>query len=229
VPLIEDNAQGFGGEYKGRPLGTIGDIGCYSFNQEKPLAVGEGGAVVTRSAELWRKMYAVRTDGSLPPSARFSTGSPNSRAANYCASEWTAALLEHQLRFFGQQFATKTETLAKLSTALARNPQIALLRSAYGTTRQPCYEIGLRFAATLAEGTDALGRLARRLSKATSINIHLTDAPVCSLPGFAQVIPPRARRLYSELLVFHHRYLLDPRLTPVLIDALERLPEHRQW
>ena len=51
--VIEDAAQAHGAEYKGRRVGSIGDLGCFSFYPGKNLgACGEGGAIVTDSAEL---------------------------------------------------------------------------------------------------------------------------------------------------------------------------------
>lgn len=51
LKIIEDAAQAFGGSYRGRRLGTIGDAGCYSFNQFKLISAGEGGALVTASRD----------------------------------------------------------------------------------------------------------------------------------------------------------------------------------
>ena len=45
--VIEDCAEAHGAKYKGRNIGTIGDIGCYSFYSNKILSTGEGGMVVT--------------------------------------------------------------------------------------------------------------------------------------------------------------------------------------
>jgi 8-amino-3,8-dideoxy-alpha-D-manno-octulosonate transaminase len=53
--VVEDCAQAFGGTYKGRALGTIGDIGCYSFNMHKIISGGEGGAVACRDGELLKR------------------------------------------------------------------------------------------------------------------------------------------------------------------------------
>lgn len=47
VHFIEDNAHGCGGTYKGRRLGTIGDIGCFSFHAVKNLPTGDGGMIVS--------------------------------------------------------------------------------------------------------------------------------------------------------------------------------------
>lgn len=53
--LIEDACQAIGGTYKGRSLGTIGDIGSFSFDFVKIMTCGEGGAIITNDAELAQK------------------------------------------------------------------------------------------------------------------------------------------------------------------------------
>lgn len=53
--LLEDACQAFGGSYKGRALGAIGDAGCYSFDFNKLVTCGEGGAVVTNSKETYER------------------------------------------------------------------------------------------------------------------------------------------------------------------------------
>lgn len=53
--LLEDACQAFGATYKGKALGTIGDIGCYSFDFNKMVTCGEGGAIVTNSKEIYER------------------------------------------------------------------------------------------------------------------------------------------------------------------------------
>jgi len=55
ILLIEDVAQAVGGSYKGKPLGSIGEWGCFSFNQDKIITAGEGGAVITQNKEWYQK------------------------------------------------------------------------------------------------------------------------------------------------------------------------------
>jgi dTDP-4-amino-4,6-dideoxygalactose transaminase len=63
--VIEDAAQAHGGEYKGKRVGSIGDIGCFSFYPGKNLgAYGEGGAVVTASPEYNRTIRMLRDWGA---------------------------------------------------------------------------------------------------------------------------------------------------------------------
>jgi dTDP-4-amino-4,6-dideoxygalactose transaminase len=62
--VIEDCAQAHGAKYKGKPVGSIGHIGCWSFCQDKIMTTGgEGGMVTTDVESLWRKMWAYKDHG----------------------------------------------------------------------------------------------------------------------------------------------------------------------
>lgn len=63
LKLIEDCAHAPGARYKGKAVGTFGDIGCFSFFTNKNLSMGEGGAVTTTSAEMDQEMRYVRAHG----------------------------------------------------------------------------------------------------------------------------------------------------------------------
>ncbi len=61
--LLEDAAQALGSRYQGKHLGTFGDIGSFSFSVPKIITTGQGGALVTDSEELYRKMRLLKDFG----------------------------------------------------------------------------------------------------------------------------------------------------------------------
>ena len=62
--VIEDAAQGVGAFFRGRPVGTIGDMGCFSFHETKNYSTGEGGAFVTSNEEFLQRAEIIREKGT---------------------------------------------------------------------------------------------------------------------------------------------------------------------
>lgn len=63
LKVIEDVAHGCGGEYKNKKLGSIGDIGCFSFHAVKNLATGDGGMITTNDPEIYIRLLRLRWVG----------------------------------------------------------------------------------------------------------------------------------------------------------------------
>ena len=61
--VIEDVAEALGAEYRGVPVGTIGDVGCFSFFANKVITTGEGGMLVTKDEVLYEKMALLADHG----------------------------------------------------------------------------------------------------------------------------------------------------------------------
>ena len=66
LPVIEDACQATGARYKGRAVGGLGTVGCFSLYANKIITSGEGGMLVTSDAELAERMRAIRNFGQIP-------------------------------------------------------------------------------------------------------------------------------------------------------------------
>ncbi|HEO71869.1 MAG TPA: dTDP-4-amino-4,6-dideoxygalactose transaminase [Candidatus Hydrogenedentes bacterium] len=64
IPVVEDNAHGLFGKYKGRPLGTFGCLGSQSFHETKNFTCGEGGALLVNAPKLVERAEIIREKGT---------------------------------------------------------------------------------------------------------------------------------------------------------------------
>lgn len=100
IMVVEDAAQGVNAYYKEKALGSIGDIGCYSFHETKNYSMGEGGATLLRDNALTEKAEIIREKGT--DRSRFLRGQVDKYSwvevgSSYLASELNAAYLFAQL------------------------------------------------------------------------------------------------------------------------------------
>ena len=98
--VIEDAAQAIGSTYKGRPCGSIGDFGCFSFHETKNLSMGEGGALLIRDKEYIERAEIIREKGTNR--SKFYRGEIDKytwvdAGSSYLPSELNAAYLWAQL------------------------------------------------------------------------------------------------------------------------------------
>jgi len=98
--VVEDAAQGVLAYYKGQPLGTIGDYGCYSFHETKNYVMGEGGGIVVKDEKQFEKAEIVREKGTNR--SQFIRGDVDKYTwhevgSSYLPSDILAALLYGQL------------------------------------------------------------------------------------------------------------------------------------
>jgi 8-amino-3,8-dideoxy-alpha-D-manno-octulosonate transaminase len=101
VKVLEDCAQSVGGSYKGKPLGSMGDIGIYSLQLNKTMTAGEGGAVVTDDPLLFERAARFHDLGGLRPLHEEVVG--KSRAgwfigSQYRMNEFSGGVVLAQLR-----------------------------------------------------------------------------------------------------------------------------------
>lgn len=126
IPIVEDAAESLGSEYKNQPTGSIGEMGVFSFNGNKIVTCGGGGAIVTNNEILGNKGKYLTTTAKVPHAYEFfhdelgfNFRMPNLNAALACAQleqlngflENKRALAAHYIAFFnnsGILFRTET-------------------------------------------------------------------------------------------------------------------------
>jgi dTDP-4-amino-4,6-dideoxygalactose transaminase len=96
--LIEDCAQAFGASYKGRPIGSIGDVGAFSFNVFKTVTSGDGGMIITDDEELYRRCFAFHDQGHAPLRDGVEIGERPFLGLDFRYTELQAAVLRAQIR-----------------------------------------------------------------------------------------------------------------------------------
>jgi dTDP-4-amino-4,6-dideoxygalactose transaminase len=99
--VVEDAAQGVMSRYKGRHLGTIGDIGCYSFHETKNYSMGEGGAILVNNEAMIERAEIIREKGTNR--ALFLRGQIDKYSwvdigSSYLPADMSAAMLYAQLK-----------------------------------------------------------------------------------------------------------------------------------
>ena len=112
LKVIEDACQAHLATHRGKKLGTIGDLGCFSFQSSKTLACGEGGAIVGNDPELMDRCYTIHNHGTSR-SGRTELAGPK-----YRMNEIEAALLLGQWPGLEERFRRRNENAAHLSTRL---------------------------------------------------------------------------------------------------------------
>ncbi|MGE4403624.1 MAG: DegT/DnrJ/EryC1/StrS family aminotransferase [Desulfobulbus sp.] len=133
LKVIEDCAQAHGACYKGRPVGSIGDVGAFSFCQDKIMTTGgEGGMLTTNDPELWARAWAFKDHGKSfdavynrqhPPGFRWLH---ESFGTNWRLTEMQSAIGRIQLRRLDDWVATRRRYATMLNEAFADIPALRL-------------------------------------------------------------------------------------------------------
>jgi len=136
LAVIEDAAQAHGATYKGRKVGGIGDLGCFSFQGSKNLPAGEGGIVVTNREDLKDRANRFRMFGEdirESDKKEFDASRPLDGAREYNSlvlgwmyrgTELTAALCRSQLKRLNASLAQTRRNAAYLTEHLATIPGV---------------------------------------------------------------------------------------------------------
>jgi len=126
--IIEDAAQSFGSKLKNKYVGTIGDIGCFSFFPSKNLGcAGDGGMVVTNSKEIYEKAKMIKNHGSCEKYNHITHG------GNYRLDTIQAAILNAKLSDINYFIRSRIDTASAYNYAFKKIEEINIPKCKVGT------------------------------------------------------------------------------------------------
>ena len=126
VPVIEDAAEALGAAYKGKPAGTVAEMGIYSFNGNKIITTSGGGMLVTKDAEQAERARRL-ADQARDPASHYQH---SSIGYNYRLSNILAALGLGQLRVLKERVAARRANFDFYEGALKDLPGVTFMPEA---------------------------------------------------------------------------------------------------
>ena len=132
LAVLEDCAQCVGGSYRGKKLGSIGDVGIYSFQVNKTMTCGEGGAVVTSDPIIYERAVRFHDNGSMKQLFLDRTGNPSQvpmfAGENLRMNEFSGAVLGVQLSKVNSMIAQLRKNAAVIYDGLKGIPGLQARR-----------------------------------------------------------------------------------------------------
>ena len=122
--LLEDACQAIGGSYKGKPLGSIGDLGCFSFDYVKTITCGEGGALITNSKAYYENAHKYSDHGHDHIGNDRGAEEHPFLGYNFRISELNAAVGLAQVARLDEFIAIQKRNYTILRVALSQIPEI---------------------------------------------------------------------------------------------------------
>lgn len=132
--VIEDACQAWMAEWRGKKCGTVGDLGCFSFQNSKHLPCGEGGAVVGNDDEIMDKCFSYHNCGRPYGSVKGTSGYPIT-GTNIRMTEYQAAILLSQMQRLEKDTQTRNENAHHLTSRIKDIPGIIPHKLYEGVTR----------------------------------------------------------------------------------------------
>ncbi|MEK7794671.1 MAG: DegT/DnrJ/EryC1/StrS family aminotransferase [Candidatus Hydrogenedentota bacterium] len=166
LALIEDCAHQHGAFWKGQGVGSIGDIGTFSFQESKVLSCGEGGFNICKTKTLFERLYSLRNCGRGYKDDMTHT----LQSGNYRLTEFQAGILLGGLKRLDQQVKLRDANAKYLNARLAEIEGILPMRRRPEITQASYFNFALRIDAA------SLGGLTNRdMCRALNAEIGMAD------------------------------------------------------
>jgi dTDP-4-amino-4,6-dideoxygalactose transaminase len=192
LKVIEDAAQAHLAQYRGKKLGTIGDVGCFSFQSSKTIACGEGGAVTGNDEELMDKCYTVHNHGT---SRR---GRTEVAGPKYRMNEFEAAVLLGQWSGVIERYERRNENAAYLTRRLKDVPGIVPQKLYEGTESGSYYLYATTYKKEHFNNAERSTFLKAMAAEGVSLSPYITNG-LHREPWIEHIISqPVYKKMYSE-------------------------------
>lgn len=229
--LIEDAAHAIGTKYRGRPVGSIADMTCFSFHPVKTVTAGEGGAVTTNDEGLYHRLLRLRTHGitrnpdeMVHPTEDLWYNEQVELGYNYRMTDFQAALLISQLNKLPKFAARRREIAEKYNKAFAEMPEIIVQKEIpESDTTRHLYIIRLdldRLTCDRKQFFDAL------YAENTCPQVHYMPVYYHSYYeklGYKRGICPNAEKFYEEVMSIPLYYSLTDEEVGDVIRAVKKV------
>jgi len=190
--VIEDCARAHGFRWKNRSVGSIGDMGCFSFQQGKFMTAGEGGMIITNSREYMEKCHSIKDCGRIREGDQYSIGSLN--WFNYRMTQFQAAILLVQLTRLAEQMERRDSNSRYLSERLEEIDGVEPIRIEPRLTKRHPWPFAFKYDPKQFNGA-SVGRICEAL-RAEGIPCDEIDLPLYDQIVFIKGTLPY--RLYVE-------------------------------
>lgn len=247
LAVIEDCAHAHGTQWRGKGVGSLGDVGCFSLQGSKSLNAGEGGLVLTGDERLHERLYSLRNCGRMRPGAVAEEWQPV-QGGNYRMTEWQAAVLCAQFERLPAQVEKRQANARFLDQQIHQIAGLAPLRRRPEVTRRGMYNYVLRYdpeffnevpveafrRALSAEIGARVGSVYHPLTRSplyqpqTKRRYRLSDEHWRALDPSRFATPVAERAYTSEAVLFSHSALLaEPAAMQAIVDACAKLADQR--
>lgn len=233
--VIEDAAEAHGSEWRGKKVGSLGDMGCFSFQMGKPLTCGEGGGVTYNSEDLAMSCYSYAHFGKKPGGEKYEHYIP---AGNFRMSEFLGAILLAQLSRLEEQTEIRYENGEYFAQELEKIDGISALKRDSRVTKRGYYFYFLRYDSSqwnnihrdkFMEALKAEGILCHTAhNQPLYRNPAFRDIKKSLLYGnevdYSKVHCPEAERIYeSEVIAMGKDFLTEKENVDLIIEAIKKI------
>jgi perosamine synthetase len=134
LQVVEDACQAWLAEYRGKKTGTLGDLGCFSFQNSKHLPAGEGGAILGNNDDIMDRCHAIHNCGR-PYGNMERTSSYPYRGTNFRMQQFQSLILMSQINRIEEDNDVRLKNALYLDNELKGIPGIIPCKLANGATR----------------------------------------------------------------------------------------------